>query len=245
MTPRQARIALGSFILLAAGVAFNAVYLQGEAIANRRVAVEAMGPRPKVDPVRRTETPQPGRNGLRATAPATDPTKRTALLKPDSAKVDAVPEVPQDEAGADTIRAIQRELKQRGYGPPVSDGIMRPITRAAIMAYEQETRLPLTGEASEALLKRLLLGAPATSDASGAGEVRSPHAEAVIKQVQRQLTAHGYRPGPIDGRLTAETVAAIRVFETDQGLVPRGRISAEIMTRLGDGVAGPKTSTGR
>ena len=58
------------------------------------------------------------------------------------------------DENSETIRAIQRELRQRGYGAWSSDGVMRPVTRAAIMAYEHDQGLPLTGEASEALLKR-------------------------------------------------------------------------------------------
>ena len=126
---------------------------------------------------------------------AAETIKRTAQLKPDAAKADVTPDALPDEAGADTIRAIQGELGQRGFGPVPSDGIMRPVTRAAIMAYEHDYRLPLTGEASEALLTRLLLGVPATTEVSGGREVRSPHAEALIKRVQRMLAANGYRPG--------------------------------------------------
>lgn len=242
MTPRQARIALGSFAMLAAGIAFNALYLQGDAVASRR-AMEAAGPRPTADRTRRAEAPPPARPASRPTAPAPD-TKRTALIKLNSAVIDAVPEAPPEPASPDTIRAIQRELKQRGYGALANDGVMRPALRAAIMAYEQDNRLPLTGEANEALLKRILFGASgAPEPATGAGEVQSPHAEAVIKQLQRALTAHGYRPGPVDGRLSAETVAAIRTFEMDHGLVPTGRISPDLMSRLAD--AGSKAPAAR
>jgi peptidoglycan hydrolase-like protein with peptidoglycan-binding domain len=222
MTPRQARIALSTFVLLAAGVVYNALYLQSDA-ASTRIAGEATrpastSPRATAQPPARTRTAQG--------------TKRTALLKPDSANANDTPEDLPGEAGADTIRAIQRELNQRGFGPVASDGIMRPVTRAAIMSYEHDNRLPLTGEATEGLLTRLVLGASAINAPSGAGEVQSPHAEATIKQVQRMLTASGYRPGPADGRLRAETTTAIRAFEQEQGLAPKGRISAEVVGRL-------------
>jgi peptidoglycan hydrolase-like protein with peptidoglycan-binding domain len=144
-----------------------------------------------------------------------------------------------DRASADTIRAIQRELKQRGYGPLAADGTMRPVTRAAIMAFEHENRLPLRGEATEDLLKHLVLGAPSLAQTAVASKVQSPHAEAVVRQVQRLLTERGYRPGPADGRLSAETVAAIRLFERDQGLAPKGRISAEVFSRLQEHAGGP------
>ena len=222
MTPRQARIALSTFVLLAAGIVYNALYMQSD-VASARIAGEAMRPAP-VSP--RTTAQPPARTRT------TQGTKRTALLKPDSANADHTPEELPDEAGADTIRAIQRELNQRGFGPLASDGIMRLVTRAAIMSYEHDNRLPYTAEATEGLLTRLVLGASAVNPPAGAGEVQSPHAEATIKQVQRMLAAGGYRPGPADGRLRVETAAAIRAFEQDQGLAPKGRISADVVARL-------------
>jgi peptidoglycan hydrolase-like protein with peptidoglycan-binding domain len=222
MTPRQARIALSTFVLLAAGVAYNALYLQSDA-ASTKLAGQAARPAP---PSPRT-TAQPS-----ARTRAAQGTKRTAQLKPDSANANDMPEDLPGEAGADTVRAIQRELNQRGFGPLASDGSMRLVTRAAIMSYEHDNRLPYTAQATEGLLTRLVLGASAINPPTGAGEVQSPHAEATIKQVQRMLAAGGYRPGPTDGRLGVETVAAIRAFEQDQGLAPKGRISADVVVRL-------------
>ena len=47
---------------------------------------------------------------------------------------------------------------------------------------------------------------------------------------------------PVDGRIGTETTAAIRAFEQDQGLVPRGRVSAEILTRLQKGATRLKSA---
>jgi peptidoglycan hydrolase-like protein with peptidoglycan-binding domain len=112
------------------------------------------------------------------------------------------------------------------------------------MAFEHEHRLPLTGEATQALLKYLVFGVAPAAHADGAREVRSAHAQALVKDVQRLLAARGYRAGAIDGRLSAETVKAIRLFETDQGLEPRGRISAAVVTRLQDARSAGKRSKG-
>jgi peptidoglycan hydrolase-like protein with peptidoglycan-binding domain len=226
MTPRQARVALGAFLLLAAGVTGNALFLQG-----------AIPPKSAVR--KAAAAPGPGKPAPRSVGAATERPTIASLLKPEHA--DAGIEAPPDEADIETVRSIQRELRRRGYGPFIADGIMRPAARAAVMAFEHEHGLPLTGEATQALLKRLVFGASGAGTGTvGALEVRSRHAEALVKDVQRLLTARGYRPGAIDGRLGAETVAAIRVFETDEGLTPRGRISAEVLTRLQDGPAGAK-----
>ena len=173
--------------------------------------------------------------------------RRFARLKPDAAKADAIgdtlPDAPEAEGDPETIRAVQRELSSKSYGPLVSDGVPGLVTRAAIMAFEHDNRMPLTGEATEKLLARLLLG---TSGAAGdatdpaAGRVRSAHAESVMRTVQQSLIALGYQAGRVDGRAGEETERAIREFEMDEGLKQTGRVSAEVFSRLGRVVASAK-----
>jgi len=222
MTLWQARVALGAFVLLAAGISGNALLLQS-ARAPDGVAGKASPAR--ADPERR--------------APK--------LIKPvvQAPGIETDPKAPPDESRPETVRAIQLELERRGYGPVLADGVMRPATRAAIMAFEHEHRLPLTGEATQGLLQHLVFGASVAAATVAAPEVKSPHAEAVIKRVQRLLAARGYRPGPIDGRLSAQTLAAIRAFETDQRLAAKGRISAAVLVRLEDGAAEAKKRAAR
>jgi peptidoglycan hydrolase-like protein with peptidoglycan-binding domain len=158
---------------------------------------------------------------------------RLARIKTDAS--DAETEV---EGGPDTVRAVQRELNTRGYGMVQADGVPGLMTRAAIMAFEHDSKLPLTGEASEALLKRLLLGGSADAQAEGARKVRSVHAESIIRTVQQSLTTLGYQPGKADGRIGEETERAIREFEMDQGLATSGRVSAGMFARLAKAVSG-------
>jgi peptidoglycan hydrolase-like protein with peptidoglycan-binding domain len=163
---------------------------------------------------------------------------RIARVEPEGAASDvsAGPIIQPAPAAAsiDTVRAVQRELRQRGYGALGSDGSMRPATRAAIMAFEYDHGLPLTGQASEALLRRILFGGAVSADPA-AGKVRSSEAQEMVRSVQQSLAALGYQPGPADGQLAADTIRAIREFEIDKGLVPKGRISAELLAQL----AGP------
>lgn len=275
MTPRQARVTLGAFVLLAAGVTGNALYLQGspdrvaakspaatasarpepqrqpgrpaEAKASRSSHLPPAIPPPAILPTVSPKAAEPRIAEPKAAEPAAAdapgdaaPPKNAQALKVRTVRVATVGEAPPADAGTDTdtVRAVQAELNRRGHGPVTADAVVRPATRAAIMAYEHEHRLPLTGEATQELLKQLLFGAPPAGAAAGPPEVRSPQAQAVIRDVQRQLAARGYRPGAADGRLSAETVAAIRTFEADQGLVPKGRISAVVLERLESGMAG-------
>lgn len=166
---------------------------------------------------------------------------RLARLKPDAANADAIPETPDAEGSAETIRAVQRELQHLGYGPLTVDGVPGLLTRAAIMAFEHDNRMALTGEATETLLKRLLLGQSGEKQPAGeAGRIRSQQAEIVLRTVQQSLAALGYQPGKIDGRVGDETERAIREFEMDHGLDPTGRVSAELFSRLAKAVSNTK-----
>ncbi len=243
MTPRQARIVLCSFLLLAAGVVINALYFQSKpTIASSRAIVERMPARAEPERARKMADLPPS---TRKTPPSEERAARVGRLKPDSAVADVAPAAPDGEADPQTIRAVQRELKQRGYGPLTTDGVMRLATRAAIMAYEHDQKLPLTGEASEGLLKRILLGASAAADFPSVPKAHSRHAESIIRSVQQWLAALGYQPGRADGRIGEDTVRALREFEMDKGLVPKGRISAEIVVRLTEAVQPPKPTAGR
>lgn len=137
--------------------------------------------------------------------------------------------------GPETIRAVQRELQARGYEAGTVDGVPGLITRASILAYEYDHGLPMTGEASERLLKQFLLGElqpAATPPATTVATERSPQAEQVIRTVQQSLANAGYAVGKPDGRMGEETVRAIREFETDQGLPETGRVSGQLVARL-------------
>jgi peptidoglycan hydrolase-like protein with peptidoglycan-binding domain len=235
MSPQRAGVTLGCFLLVACGVAGNALFMQPQPSMASRAVVELPLPRSTAERMRNRGDVAPQVTRVSARKSTEDRTQRTARLDPASATLDGLPAV-ADTAGEDTetIRALQRELHQRGYGPLVSDGIMRPVTRAAIMAYEHDQGLPLSGEASEVLLGRVLLGASLSVEpASGtARKVATQRAAQVVRTVQELLAKLGYQPGAIDGRLSEETVRAVREFELDKGIAPKGRISADLLIRL-------------
>jgi peptidoglycan hydrolase-like protein with peptidoglycan-binding domain len=220
MTPGQARGALAGFALVLAGATVNAIYLQqGERAALR----DAHQPsRPERKPVVAAPLPQGG-------AAAPEAPLRIARFAPAPTPLPA-----PLEAGAnpETVRAIQRELAARGFGPVPSDGNLDIATRAAIIAYEQDQRLAPTATPSEDLLRRLVLGTPVATAAQGEEASVSTEAETVIASVQRSLARLGYRPGRADGQFGEETARAIHDFEVDRGMVPKGRISAELLRQL-------------
>jgi hypothetical protein len=173
MTPRQARIAFAGFAVLAAAVTYNALYRQDALPADRgaaRAAPETRSPVAKKDRAEKL-SPAPGK----VKSPA-DPAKRGALGPTKASEAAA----PAETASADTIRAIQRELKRRGHGALEADGATGPATRAAILSFEEANHLPLTGQPTDELLKQLLLGVPSPA-AARTTETRSTHADARIR----------------------------------------------------------------
>jgi peptidoglycan hydrolase-like protein with peptidoglycan-binding domain len=237
MTPGQARGTLLCFALVLAGVACNAVYLQeprGEMHAGERDRQAARAPQ-RAAPAAGAKAERGAKGGARSSeAVGETPTLRIARFAADTARPAAA--APADP---DTVRAIQRELAARGFGPLPRDGTPGLATRAAIMAYEHDHGLPLTAAPSESLLKRLLLP-PEEGHGRSDGAVVSAEAEQVVAAVQRSLAELGYSPGRTDGRLGAETVRAITEFEVDRGQVPKGRISAELIHQLGAAGAPPR-----
>ena len=190
MTPGQARIALLSFLLVTAGVAANALFLQARppaaaqgGTADRRIDRPA--------PDKAGKLGEAARRRVRAAAGRPRSSAAHRSLCPGLGKHRPRAGAAGTTAECETIRAIQRELKPRGYGPVAGDGVMGLTTRAAIMAFEHDHGLALTGEASEALLKRILLGA------RGPRQRRQPRPRkarsATAEQVIRVRAAAGWR----------------------------------------------------
>ena len=164
--------------------------------------------------------------GLRTARVELGPSPEAQALR----SLPAAPSTAAQETSA-TTRAIQRELDSRGYSVGTADGVISLITRAAIMAYETDHGLPLTGEPAEPLLSVIVLGS--ATDVPGASATKTgPHAEQVTRTIQQSLVGLGYGPIKIDGFIGDATIRAIRRFEHDQAMTESGRISAPLVTRL-------------
>jgi peptidoglycan hydrolase-like protein with peptidoglycan-binding domain len=234
MTPGQARVALGTFLLVSAGVAVNALFLQSDADSSGRTGMGRMSGPPRLAGrgamVPEATVPRDSERSYRE-----EQALRIARFAAEPGSIAPLAAGPGEVTDAETVRAIQRELKLRGYGPVPVNGTIGLSTRAAIMAFEFDHGMALSAEASERLLKRIVLGGAEPADPNrSAIDGASARATEVVRSVQQWLAALGYQPGQADGRLGEETVKAIREFEVDKGLVPRGRISAELVGRLNE-----------
>lgn len=236
MTPFRLRLFVAGFLLLAATIVTNALYMQK---APHLVAATA-------------ETPQTGASGATPTAALADATPAAAETAP--AVPAAAEEKPAQPAEPVTVavhepvrmpplddvlpaptplaKNIQRELTLRGYTTGRQDGVLSRECRAAILAYEFDEKLPLSGEASEAVLKTLIFArASGIKSKPGAAE-RFEARRDLIEQAQQMLAQYGYTSGPVDGALDTKTRDAIRKFETDRRLKPSGYLTERVLLEM-------------
>ena len=254
MTPRQARVALGGFFLLTIGVTSNALYLQGAVSGTARRQRQRQSAPSRDRPARparqgRQGAGQGGRQGRRQGSGQDRDGGRAPKPSPECAQDCPKERQGPHGAGGDGRRDARgggrhrhRARRAGGAQPPR----LRPDRgRRRHPPADQGRHHGLRARSPPGADGR---GEPGPPEATGIRhapdrgccgrpEVRSPHAEAIIKQIQQSLAARGYRPGAVDGQISAETVAAIRTFETDQGLVPKGRISAVVLERLQTGIS--------
>ena len=129
-----------------------------------------------------------------------------------------------------TVLELQRELNRLGYNAGPADGLMGARTRAAIQAYQQDHGLLVDGQPASSLLAHVR-----ETTRSGVSEPARPAPEPPSQQIadiQDALRALGYEVGRSSGRLSDETRAAIRSYESDHGLLASGQPSAELLEHM-------------
>lgn len=118
---------------------------------------------------------------------------------------------------------VESELQRRGYPPGPIDGTLDEKTRLAILDYQRDSGLAITGQVNEPLLAALRDPAQGNTTTLSAGEVW---------ELENQLARLGYEVGTIDGVADQRTFAAARAFQADQGLQPTGRLDQNLLDRV-------------
>jgi peptidoglycan hydrolase-like protein with peptidoglycan-binding domain len=116
-----------------------------------------------------------------------------------------------------TVMALQSDLKKAGYYKGKITGVYDAATGAAVQLMEEA--LKVKGANAEYDGK--------TYDAQKANGTQNMTAT-FVKQIQNAMQQLGFYSGSIDGVYGANTVAAVKAFQSSVGLTP-------------DGIAGPKT----
>ena len=94
------------------------------------------------------------------------------------------------------VHAIRRELLRRNYFPGSAasrlDQRLDAMTMGAIMAYQYDHGLRVTGRATNALLKSFLFGVELPQNGSGKQPEMSSDTHQLVAEVQGILSAKGY-----------------------------------------------------
>ena len=225
LTSLRARTAGSAFFVLGTVVAANLFFFQEK----RRVSpVETAALTSKL-----TQEGPSAQDYARGTPIVLRPGAANATQSPPEVQSIAKSNSEPAMSRAEIVRGIQRELNTRGYAPGSPDGVAGLVTRAAIMAYEHDNAISLTGDPTQELLGRIVLGPAVPAVARpGKSDVKGAEAAAVVKAVAQSLAALGYGVAKSDGLIDATLVKSIRDFEADQKMPETGRISAPLVSRL-------------
>ena len=146
-----ARLVFLAFVGLTGSIIYNALYLQD---LHGTAAVMASG----------QAVPMPEHR----------PSIELVKLPPVSTDV---PTPETGEGGPEhLLKAVQRELAARGYDVGPEDGKLSDRTAAAISSYQKGQGLPITGVATDELLRHILLGGSVQPVAGATGSVKRPMA---------------------------------------------------------------------
>ena len=147
-----------------------------------------------------------------------------------------------DQARAQLVSNIQRELNRRGYYDGVVDGVWGARTDAAVRDFVQVSGARVNAEASDALLNSIV-GAPPKRAAAPVRK-NDPIAALIapsnrVLAVQRALNDFAYGPVKPTGNFDPDTRAAIERFERARGMPVTGQVSDRLVRELSSVVGRP------
>ena len=145
-----------------------------------------------------------------------------------------------------TVRALQRELRSRGFRVAV-DGVYGPSTRRAVARFQRRVGIRINGIVDRPLLWWLGLSVcdlpgPTTARGGANGTLRLGAYGPQVCSLQRALARSG-EPIAVDGGYGPQTRAAVRRAQRRLGMRPTGVADRRLRARL-KARPGPVTPTG-
>ncbi|MGO9484773.1 MAG: peptidoglycan-binding domain-containing protein [Rhodomicrobium sp.] len=217
MTPARARLTLMAIMALFLATAGNALFLQERS----RAPASMWASRVPQDKPHLTST----------TFEAASVPVLPAATQPPAVSEPKIPhstQLPVESAAQRLVTALQRELGRRGYADQLqaqANGL-----RLAVLAYEFDNSMPLTGEPTEALLKQILFDI--NQAPRGAFADRAEANQRLVLEIQKALLGHGFFRGALSGRMDIWTSEAVKDFERHQGLTLTGRLTEATLLEL-------------
>ena len=134
------------------------------------------------------------------------------------------------------VKKLQQRLKELGYYKSTCDSQFGDVTVSAVKAFQKKNGLTADGAAGDATLKKLYADTAIRADGTPANSVVEDDDDTLemgdkgtqVRALQQRLKDLGYYKNGIDGSYGAQTAAAVKAFQKNNGLTA-------------DGVAGPAT----
>ena len=136
-----------------------------------------------------------------------------------------------------TVRALQQALVNGGWADLVCDGIYGPKTEAAVKYYQQRNGLQATGRAGSVTLTNLLGSSDVDLNTNGNNSPAQGSTGPTVYNIQVRLASLGYDVGPLDGKFGRRTAAAVRSFQSLNGLAVDGKVGPKTSAKLFDSSA--------
>lgn len=149
----------------------------------------------------------------------------------------AQPGSAEPSAQAKLIANIQRELSRKGFYDGPADGIWGAKTDAAVRDFIQAAGLKSSPEASDSLLRAIIMSNLKPANAAASNVTPDPIAKLIapskrVTAVQRALADFGYGQIKPTGVFDPDTRAAIEKFERDRRLPVTGQITERFVREL-------------
>ncbi|MGL1833606.1 peptidoglycan-binding domain-containing protein [Rhodocyclaceae bacterium SMB388] len=142
------------------------------------------------------------------------------------------PAASRSELSSQQVADIQEALRGLGYTTGRASGRLDDETRAAILSYESDHGLLMSGEPSTELLRHMRERAGTAAAASPV-----PVDANTLARIQTELRVRGYPIPLISGRMDAPTRQAILEYQQGQGVPVTGEPSQALLEALRIGSA--------
>ncbi|MFO0594663.1 MAG: peptidoglycan-binding protein [Myxococcaceae bacterium] len=142
-----------------------------------------------------------------------------------------------------SVRELQQALADAGFDPGPVDGDFGPMTRAAVIAFQQANGLEvdgIVGPQTWGALNGAAPAAPAPAPSPSISSGPKPQLSigsrgGAVSELQQALAAAGFDPGPIDGDFGGMTRNAVIRFQSANGLSVDGVVGPQTWGALGGG----------
>ncbi|HAZ43993.1 MAG TPA: hypothetical protein DDW76_19280 [Cyanobacteria bacterium UBA11369] len=111
----------------------------------------------------------------------------------------------QQGSRGEPVRELQQRLRELGYFNGRTTGNFGPLTKAAVIKFQQDSGLTPSGVVDEATKAALQTKTGSANNLS-------------VRDLQQRLKERGFYSGPIDGNLNEQTKAAIKAAQRAYGV---------------------------